>query len=95
MIYLSQTLQKRIIPVFHYALNPNGFLMIGNAEGLLGSWSELFEIVEKKQKIYKKKLGATPAFSGFSVHRMEPPASLDHGVHESRLAESPPLPADL
>ncbi len=36
MIYLSQSLQRRIIPVFHYALNPNGFLMIGNTEGLAG-----------------------------------------------------------
>ena len=36
MIYLSQPLQKRVIPIFHYALNPTGFLMIGNTEGLLG-----------------------------------------------------------
>ncbi len=71
MIYLSQALQKRVIPVFHYALNPTGFLMIGNTEGLLGAGSELFEMVEKKQKIYRKKLVATPATFGFSL---APPA---------------------
>ena len=37
MIYLSQPLQKRVIPIFHYALNPTGFLMIGSTEGLLGA----------------------------------------------------------
>jgi two-component system CheB/CheR fusion protein len=67
MIYLSQALQKRVIPIFHYALNPTGFLMIGNTEGLLGAGSELFEMVEKKQKIYRKKLVATPVNFGFSV----------------------------
>ena len=42
MIYLSQALQKRVIPIFHYALNPVGFLMIGNTEGLLGAGSGAF-----------------------------------------------------
>lgn len=67
MIYLSQTLQRRVIPVFHYSLNPGGFLMIGNTEGLLGAGSELFEIADKKQKIYRKRLVATPLASGFSM----------------------------
>lgn len=71
MIYLSQALQKRVIPIFHYALNPTGFLMLGNTEGLLGAGSELFEMVEKKQKIYRKKLVATPVTFGFSI---APPA---------------------
>ena len=67
MIYLSQTLQKRVIPVFHYALTPNGFLMIGNTEGLLGAGSELFEIADKKHKIYRKRLVSTPVTFGFAM----------------------------
>ncbi len=46
MIYLGQSLQKRVIPIFHYALNPNGFLVIGNTEGLLGAGSVLFEVAD-------------------------------------------------
>ncbi len=69
MIYLGQSLQRRIIPVFHYSLNPSGFLMIGNSEGLLAAGSELFEMVEKKQKIYRKKLVPTPVTFGFSVNQ--------------------------
>jgi two-component system CheB/CheR fusion protein len=81
MIYLSQILQKRVIPIFHYALNPTGFLMIGSTEGLLGAGSELFEMADKKQKIYRKKLVSTPVSFGFSVGQteretegLEPPA---------------------
>ncbi|HEX3986076.1 MAG TPA: chemotaxis protein CheB [Acidobacteriaceae bacterium] len=80
MIYLSQTLQKRVIPIFHYALNPPGFLMIGNTEGLLGAGSDLFEMADKKHKIYRKKLVATPVTFGFSLGPVdhetlhEPPA---------------------
>jgi two-component system CheB/CheR fusion protein len=71
MIYLSQALQKRVIPIFHYALNPTGFLMIGSTEGLLGAGSELFEMADKKQKIYRKKLVSTPVTFGFSVGHPE------------------------
>ena len=84
MIYLSQTLQKRVIPIFHYALNPTGFLMIGNTEGLLGAGSELFEMADKKHKIYRKKLVSTPVTFGFSVGQP---------VHDGSASEAPALPA--
>ena len=68
MIYLDKGLQAKVIPVFHYALNPGCFLLLGNTEGLLGPGSELFETVDRKQKIYRKKLVATPSASwGLSV----------------------------
>lgn len=71
MIYLGQVLQRRVMPIFHYALNPAGFLMIGSTEGLLGSGSELFELADKKQKIYRKKLVSTPVTFGFSLGQAE------------------------
>ncbi len=72
MIYLSQSLQKRVIPIFHYALNPTGFLLIGNTEGLLGTGSELFDMADKKHKIYRKKMVATPVNFRMSVGAAEP-----------------------
>jgi len=71
MIYLGQSLQKKVIPIFHYALNPAGFLMIGSTEGLLGAGSELFEMADKKQKIYRKKIVPTPVTFGFTVGQEE------------------------
>ncbi len=80
MIYLGQSLQKRVIPTFHYALNPGGFLMIGNTEGLLGAGSDLFDMIEKKQKIYRKKPAANPIAFGFAM---------GHPDHDGHLPESP------
>ena len=71
MIYLSQTLQKRVVPIFHYALNPTGFLMLGSTEGLLGAGSELFEMTDKKQKIFRKRLVSAPVAFGFSMGKQE------------------------
>jgi two-component system CheB/CheR fusion protein len=96
MIYLGHALQKRVIPIFHYALNLHGFLMIGNTEGLLTAGSDLFELADKKQKIYRKKLVPTPITFGFAV------APRDHGLEErerimpdSKAPEPLKAPADL
>jgi two-component system CheB/CheR fusion protein len=53
LIYLEPELQKRVIPLLHYALNPGGFLMLGASETV--GISELFALEDKKWKIYRKK----------------------------------------
>ncbi|HUI82725.1 MAG TPA: chemotaxis protein CheB [Candidatus Binatia bacterium] len=95
MIYLSQSLQKRIIPVFHYALNPGGFLMVGNTEGLLGAAADLFEMADKKQKIYRKKSVPTPVTFGFTVHPAEAGAEGPAHAVAAKPAEPPRPPMDL
>jgi two-component system CheB/CheR fusion protein len=96
MIYLSQALQKRVIPIFHYALNPTGFLMIGSTEGLLGAGAELFEMADKKQKIYRKKLVSTPATFGFSMGHAETEiAGGDAPAPPGKPAETLKAPSDL
>jgi two-component system CheB/CheR fusion protein len=82
LIYLGQSLQRRILRVFHYALKPEGFLMLAGAE-TIGPNVELFFVVEKKHQIYKKKDAlpaadvrfgpvATPGFPpSFQVRRQE------------------------
>src|SRR5437762_2814804 len=59
LIYLSPELHKRCIPQFHYALNPGGYLILGPAESV-GLYDELFELVDKKNKIYVEKNVPTP-----------------------------------
>jgi two-component system CheB/CheR fusion protein len=71
LIYMSSVLQKRIIPIFHYALKPTGFLMVGNTEGIVGSGAELFEPADKRQKIYRKKLVSSPVAFGIPQERFE------------------------
>jgi two-component system CheB/CheR fusion protein len=55
LIYLDPALQKRVIPLFHYALNPGGFLLLGASE-TIGPFSELFSPVDKRLKIYSKTI---------------------------------------
>jgi two-component system CheB/CheR fusion protein len=59
LIYLSPQLHKRCIPQFHHALNPGGYLILGPAE-TVGMFEELFQLVDRKNKIYAKKMVATP-----------------------------------
>src|SRR4051794_39805927 len=67
LIYLSPILQKKVIPIFHYALKPDGFLLVGNTEGLLGSGAEIFELVDRKAKIYQKKPVPSPVTFGLTI----------------------------
>ncbi|MEG4074881.1 CheR family methyltransferase [Microcoleus sp. Pol14C2] len=63
LIYLGESLQKKLMPIFHYSLNPNGFLLLGTSEST-GKFSYLFTSVDKNSKIYAKNLTATrPTFS--------------------------------
>jgi two-component system CheB/CheR fusion protein len=54
MIYLSSELQKKLIPLFHYALSPNGILFLGVSE-TVGNFEMLFEVVDRKLKFYRRK----------------------------------------
>ncbi len=60
MIYLGPTVQKKLMETFYYALNPNGFLMLGSSESV-GSSANLFAIIDKKNKLFIKK--GIPQFS--------------------------------
>ena len=52
MIYLGHELQNRLIPTFHYALNPNGILFLSPSEGI-GNHTELFSVVNRQWKFYR------------------------------------------
>jgi two-component system CheB/CheR fusion protein len=54
LIYLGPVLQKKIIPIFHFSLKPNGFLILGKSEAI-GAFQEMFTLVSKKHKFYVKK----------------------------------------
>ena len=54
LIYLGSALQKRVIPIFHYALKPAGYLLLGNSE-TIGGFANFFSMADKKHKIYAKK----------------------------------------
>jgi two-component system CheB/CheR fusion protein len=54
LIYLGGDLQKKLIPLFHYALNPGGFLFLGTSE-TVGEFGDLFAVLDRKLKLYQRK----------------------------------------
>ncbi|OWT74669.1 MULTISPECIES: CheR family methyltransferase [unclassified Achromobacter] len=60
LIYLGQEIQRQVIPIFHYALRPGGYLFLGTSENV-SQFDELFVPVEKKQRIFQRRdVGAAP-----------------------------------
>jgi two-component system CheB/CheR fusion protein len=57
LIYMDTELQKRILALFFYCINPEGIMILGSAE-TLGSQNHLFTTLESKLKIYKRSVTA-------------------------------------
>jgi len=53
LIYLTPELQKKLLPLFHYSLNPGGFLFLGGAE-TVGNFTNLFSVLPGKTRLYQR-----------------------------------------
>ena len=54
LIYMGGELQKKLIPLFHYALNPGGFLFLGTSE-TVGEYADLFATLDRQSKVFLRK----------------------------------------
>ncbi len=54
LIYMTLELQKRLIPLFHYALNSHGILFLGSSESI-GEFDNLFDTLNRTIKLYRSK----------------------------------------
>jgi two-component system CheB/CheR fusion protein len=79
LIYFDGKLQQRLMPMFHYALRPGGVLFLGSSE-TVGNFNQLFDAVDKKWKIFRRKEVASSA-----LHR-DPVASRGRPVRALPLA---------
>jgi two-component system, chemotaxis family, CheB/CheR fusion protein len=57
LIYMDTALQKRVIPVLHYSLNPDGYLFLGGSENI-GTFTDLFTVADAKHRIFAKRTAA-------------------------------------
>jgi two-component system CheB/CheR fusion protein len=74
LIYVQPELQDRVISTLHYALNSSGFLLLGNAESA-ASYVQMFTPLNKKSKIYSKKVGNESQQRTFNASRRPSEAS--------------------
>jgi two-component system CheB/CheR fusion protein len=72
MIYLDLPLQRRLMSVFHYALRPRGFLMLGAAES--AGVQRMFTIVDKRWRLYRKSAIDMASSADFKTERLPVPA---------------------
>jgi two-component system CheB/CheR fusion protein len=87
LIYLVPELQKKILPLFHYSLNPGGILFLGSAESI-GIFTNLFTPLKGKVRLYRR-LESAPRTEPLEFPASFAPAS--PGPPE-RLKEERPAP---
>lgn len=59
LIYLDTPMQGKVLSLFHYTLNPNGYMLLGTSESI-GEYSDLFAPVDVKSKIFRAKKVLSP-----------------------------------
>lgn len=81
LIYFSPDLQKKLIPLFQYALVKHGILLLGNAE-TINHFTTLFATIDSQSRLYRR-LEQIPSSANidfptkyFSVSSMTQPESL-------------------
>ena len=62
LIYFHAALQGRVLPIFHYALRPDGFLLLGSAENIAGR-DDLFETLSREHHLYRRTSRAHANFA--------------------------------
>ncbi|HUQ87983.1 MAG TPA: CheR family methyltransferase [Vicinamibacterales bacterium] len=87
LIYMDATLQKKLIGLFHYALSPDGYLMLGQAE-TVGAQAALFALTDKKHRIHRKK-NAPVTLPGISTFPIDYPMPLPRKRAGPDAAASP------
>lgn len=59
LIYFGADIQHQVIPLFHYALRPGGYLFLGLAENV-SSFADLFAPLDKTNRLFRSRIDATP-----------------------------------
>lgn len=83
LIYMNADLQKKLIPLFHYALNPGGFLFLGTSESI-GDFNSLFTVMDRKFKLYQRR-------DGFGSPSIPLPGGFAN-VADCSCSTAPPVP---
>lgn len=80
LIYLTPELQKKLLPLFHYSLNPGGVLFLGSAESV-STFTDLFAPLSIKSRLFKRRESFLPTDTltfpaSFTPHRPGVPKEL-------------------
>lgn len=85
MIYFDATLQRRLLPLFHYSLRPGGVILLGSSE-TVGRFNRLFTPIESKLRLYRRQETAANSAADVLVKSFPPLSKI-----KKELIVSPPL----
>ncbi len=57
LIYFDDKLQKRVMPLMHYAIRPGGFLFLGSSESV-GRFDNVFSVIDQKARLFERLPGS-------------------------------------
>lgn len=86
LIYMGPELQRKVVSLFHYALNQDGFLFLGNSE-TIGEFVDLFAAEDRKWRLYQRTGSVTPRAA---IHDFSSPSFIqgEKPGRESKTGES-------
>jgi two-component system, chemotaxis family, CheB/CheR fusion protein len=91
LIYFDLNLQRRVVRSFHYALKARGFLELGPSE-TISQGAELFQLVDKRYRIYRKHAASGQAVDSKSIEPLSPPSVIADRTATHAPAAAPELP---
>lgn len=86
LIYLDTNAQHKILPLFHYALKPNGILFLGSSE-TVGEVEQLFTVIDRKWKLFRRT-----AESDMLPHLERFPVGMMRAITGTHAEGEPPFP---
>ncbi|MDD2369129.1 MAG: chemotaxis protein CheB, partial [Sulfuricurvum sp.] len=89
LIYMNADLQKKVIPLFHYALNPEGILFLGSSESI-GEFRHLFNALDEKWKFFQRK--EDTGTKQRTILDRTLPITVPTRIFTSRTVEKPAVP---
>ncbi len=70
LIYFGSELQAKLLPIFHYSLQPEGLLLLGSSENI-GRSTDQFTLLDKKWKIFERRRDRTGIPSTLQLSRSD------------------------
>jgi two-component system CheB/CheR fusion protein len=89
LIYLEPEMQEKLLSLFHFALNPGGYLFLGSAESV-GPLDQLFTPISKRRRLFRRLGQGTRPAVEFSVRSL---AATDAGRVGAKVASEPTVAA--
>ncbi len=81
LIYLQAESQRKAMALFHFALRPGGYLLLGTSE-TIGDREDAFDTVNSKMRIFKKRADSISAVGKVFSGAPTVAGLLDGGAHE-------------